>query len=191
MKYFQVGLAVAGAVVMSAVSAHALPVVWSVNGHSYEAFVTQAGQGWGDAKAAAEGMGGYLAVLTTAEENSWVYDNVVLPAFGTGNGGDDGVQAWLGAARSGEGGWAWVTGEAFAWENFADGEPNNAGNGELALTINRFGTAEWNDEGAWPQGVKGFIVEFGGEPAGVPDGGSTLVLAGLAMIGLAGLRRKL
>lgn len=167
------------------VSVHGTPVQWSVNGHWYEAFAADA-INWSDASTAATAKGGYLATLTNADENAWVYDNVVVPMFGTGAGETD--QAWLGGfqpAGSTEpaGGWEWVTGEAWSYTNWGSGEPNDVNGVEDHLTINRFGDWTWNDEGSWPAGVKGYVVEY------VPDGGYTFLLLGLGLLGSGVARR--
>lgn len=161
-------------------SSVAAPLQWSGNGHWYEAFWVDS-ISWEDAKTAAEAKGGYLATLTTAEENQWVYDEIVKPLFGAGTD----YQAWLGGYLTTDPTvpWKWVTGEAWAYENWGTGEPNNVGSVENHLTINRFGDWTWNDEGSWPAGVKGYVVEY------VPDGGFTLILLGFGLSGLALVRR--
>lgn len=183
------GLLAALAVSVASPIASANPITWAGNGHTYD-IVTDPGVTWSGAKAAVP-AGWTLATLTSAEENRWVYDNVVLPAFGTGTGGNDGVEAWLGGFRDvgsdPKAGWAWVTGEAWNYTNWggAGSEPNNSGTGEFGLTINRFGDWTWNDEGAWPAGVKGYVIER------VSDGGSTVTLLGIALAAFGCLRRKL
>jgi len=186
-------VAVAG-MALAGISASAVPFQWSIgdggNDHWYEAVVASPGISWAEANAGAVGMGGYLATLTSASENQWVYRNVVVPAFGTGNGGTEGAQAWLGGypirQQPDPTGWAWVTGEPWSYTEFGGGEPNGDAGGWGYLSINRFGDWTWNDEGAWPLGVGGYVVE-----RGVPEGGTTIALLGLALLGLSGLRRRL
>src|SRR5690606_9693424 len=54
------------------------PVLWSEidggNGHSYQVVVVNGGISWQDAKLAAENMGGHLATITSAQENTFVAD---------------------------------------------------------------------------------------------------------------------
>lgn len=171
--------------------AYALKIEFAGNGHSYEIFEAR-GISWADANAAAIASGGYLATLTDAAENQFVFDVVVEPVFGTGNGGNDGVQAWIGGYQSDsglepDGGWQWVTGEAWSFTNWAGGEPNNSGGNEDHLAINRFGDWRWNDEGAWTGGVRGYVVEYNR----VPDGGMTALLLALGLGSMAAVRRKL
>jgi hypothetical protein len=54
--------------------------------------------------------------ITSAEEQSIVYTLVK-------NGAKD--QYWLGAERNGSG-WKWITGETWAYDNWANGEPNDS-----------------------------------------------------------------
>ena len=136
-------------------------------------------------------MGGYLATSTSEGENDFIF-GLVSAAFGTGSGGADGVQAWLGGYRTDPTepditkSWAWaVTGEAWSYTKWGGGEPNGDVGGNGHLTMNRFGDSTWNDEGAWPSGVRGYVVE------GVPDGGTTLVLLGSAFGLMSIASRKL
>jgi len=63
-----------------------------------------------------------LATLTSAEENSFILDNVVA---GT-NQPSILDEFWIGAHYV-DGEWAWSTGEVFGYTNWAIGEPNNIG----------------------------------------------------------------
>ncbi|MFM1943414.1 MAG: hypothetical protein RI897_2396 [Verrucomicrobiota bacterium] len=169
-------------------NACALPLQWSGNGHSYEAFLADSTV-WTDAKIAAESKGGYLATLTSTEENLWVYENIVYPMFSQVG------QAWIGGFKQNTqetdpaSGWSWVTGESWSYTNWGPGEPNNVGGVETGLTINRFEDATWNDEGSWLAGVKGYIVEYPSCEA-VPDAGSSLALLTLGLACLSLKQRK-
>jgi hypothetical protein len=82
---------------------------------------------WVEAKPLAEtfsidGQNGYLATITSAEENAFILNSVVgstacsciLDEF------------WLGGGDAG-GQWGWITGETWDFTNWASGEPNNYG----------------------------------------------------------------
>ncbi|WP_407271885.1 InlB B-repeat-containing protein [Radiobacillus sp. PE A8.2] len=152
--------------------------------HFYE-FVAAEGISWQDAKTAASkksfyGREGYLATVTSAEENNFVTEK----SRGAG---------WLGASdENNEGVWEWVTGPESGqqfWQGDGDGEitndlyanwyvnswsePNNDGNGEDYLHIFGYGhqftswatnaIGYWNDF-AEESPVDGYLVEYGGLP---------------------------
>ncbi|POB00800.1 DUF4347 domain-containing protein, partial [Halopseudomonas oceani] len=138
------------------------------NGHYYE-YVSAPGMTWADAKAAAEsrelfGLKGYLATVTSAEENAFITPKL---------GGD----GWMGASDAAvEGQWRWVTGPEAGtlfwtgtgsgssvdgnYENWGDGEPNNAGEEDYAHFISSNGN--WNDYAFDNGAISGYIVEYGG-----------------------------
>ncbi len=108
---------------------HAGPVQWSEsrggNGHWYEVVSVPGGITWTDAKQAAQDKGGYLATITSAEENAFVYSLVDDDRFWklVGN-NDDGP--WLGGAYDRKGGdWRWVTGEPWDYTNWYPGQPDH------------------------------------------------------------------
>jgi hypothetical protein len=98
------------------VNSNAAPVQWKVedggNDHWYEAFVSPSWILWSDAATAANQFGGYLATITSAEENDFVYQLIENEAYWTDAqsipGDLDGP--WLGGYKlSNE--WHWVSGE--------------------------------------------------------------------------------
>lgn len=123
--------------------AHAGMVRWEAaaggNGHLYELVLTASPVTWDAAKVACEGRGGHLATITSAEENAFV---AALVAGG-------GRNAFLGARQLDPSapahvGWAWVTGEAWSYTNWAGGEPNDQGSPSewvLEMWTNHL----WND----------------------------------------------
>lgn len=79
------------------------PVAEGGNGHWYE-LVSNDFSLWPDARAKAAAKGGYLATLTSANENSWVLQHVLT-------GAPPGTAAWIGGADlSLSGDWKWVEG---------------------------------------------------------------------------------
>lgn len=160
-------------------------------GHTYELW-SDAGVSWENALSAAVGGGGYLAAFTDATETSAVYGDFIGTGFFTSNDGQA-HQAWLGGYTTDPGfstqdptAWSWINGDswtAFDAGNFAGGEPNGDSSG---LTVNRFGTSKWNDEGGT---VSGYIVEKDGNS--VPDSGSTLALLASACAAMGAFGRKI
>src|SRR3954462_10897118 len=143
------------------------PVAEGGNGHFYEVVSAAAGISWGNASLAATDRGGYLATITSADENAFVFNladqNAAVWYSGYG--------PWLGGiqpAGSGEpaGGWSWVTGEAFSYQNWTPGQPNNNQNEDriqFGGQANRSST--WNDIGQNNTNfTRGFAIEYDRHP---------------------------
>ncbi|MBR2490270.1 MAG: S-layer homology domain-containing protein [Ruminiclostridium sp.] len=111
------------------------------NDHRYE--LVDQGMTWQEAKVYAESKGGYLAVITSPEEQSFVESLVV-------NGTKK--QYWLGGYRSGSS-FLWVNGEAFSYSNWDSIEPNDFQGNESYVQIYRLKNPavsgsralKWND----------------------------------------------
>ncbi|MCP4352195.1 MAG: hypothetical protein GY795_42590, partial [Desulfobacterales bacterium] len=125
-------------------------VVHVANGHFYEVF-TDTEVTWHQAKAIAEDMGGYLATITSAEEQQFIEDLLISSGAPTG-------AYWFGLVETGtEGIYTWDNGESLSsYTNWCDGEPNNGWGGESVGNIlwtvepdaplNTFARrGEWND----------------------------------------------
>lgn len=157
------------------------------NGHSYEYVCTGYNPdnrlSWYDAEALAERAGGYLATITSAQENDWIWNNL---------GGTQLAHSWLGGYQPAgspepDGNWQWVTGEAWTYSNWAPGEPSdfrgNDPNGESALMLGRWGDPInwWNDLDPYTNNygvdyANGYIVER--NPSPVPEPSGLLALLG-------------
>ena len=111
------------------------------NDHRYE--LVDQGMTWQEAKVYAESKGGYLAVITSPEEETFV-ENLVV------NGSK--MQYWLGGYRSGSS-FLWVNGEAFSYSNWDSIEPNDFQGNESYVQIYRLKNPavsssralKWND----------------------------------------------
>lgn len=169
------------------------PIQGGPQGHYYQLVVVPGGISWDAAAAAAANAGGYLATITSAEENAFVTALAAsVPAAWFVDAVGNSQGPWLGgfqAEGSAEpgGGWQWVNGEgAFQYTRWAPGEPSNgAGNDhgtESRLQLFGLGPQPgglWNDEraGAYAD-VRGYVIE-----SPVPEPGTWALWLG----GIAGL----
>ena len=116
-------------------------VKWT-NGHCYQAVLE--GLSWSDAEAACETVGGHLATISSAEENAFVFSLVSgNDAFWYLDGVGNGLGPWLGGyqepgSQEPDGGWKWVTGEAFSYTNWETDQPDNVHGASLDQNRLRF-----------------------------------------------------
>lgn len=144
---------------------NAAVVEWSVasggNGHTYEVVQLTTPIGWNDARAAAELRGGYLATLTSAAENAFVAE---LVSAGGRNAFLGGYQSnpWAPANET----WTWVTGEAWDFTAWTDGEPNDQGSPNESF-LEMFTIGSWNDvpESGSGYAEYAYVVEIVPSPA--------------------------
>lgn len=124
------------------------------NGHYYAIFSGSLATGWADAKEYCERLGGYLATVTSVEENDflWTLSNQMgytSTHFGLTDEGHEGY-------------WTWVTGEAVTYMNWGSGQPDNW-NGETVENYGHFWgeiSGKWNDSN-WERYANAFICEWG------------------------------
>lgn len=165
------------------------------NGHYYEVVTVSSGINWNQAKSAAAASGGYLATITSAAENDFVYN---LAAKSTGcwfSYAGWGIGPLLGGYQQNKshepvGGWQWVTGEQWSYTNWAPGQPENALNIEDCLHfvgVNSSPGKLWNDI-AFGSTCNGYVVEYNSVPE--PSAMLTLISALSVMGGIAIRRRK-
>jgi hypothetical protein len=168
--------------------AQAATIPWAIssggNGHYYEVVIS--GEiDWLSAKAAAEVKGGYLATVTSFEENDFIYNMI---ATNPGIWKDTWVGPWLGGYQDKQipdfseplGGWKWVTDEAWDYANWAVGQPNNSEDSRDPEDYLHFiGTDTtpspyWNDLPSSENAPLGYVVEYDSQP--VPEPTAILVL---------------
>jgi hypothetical protein len=192
--------------VFGTVSANAQIASTSYGGDEF--YLYAGNNSWAADEAAANALGGYLAILPNQATITAVYNGLINNGFFvSGGGGSQAVEAYIGAipadgseSTTSANNWSWVTTapaglydgspvhSVVPWTvgaNFNAGEPNGDSEG---LAINRYGTSTFNDEGG---ATGGYIVEIGKVPGAVPDGAMTGGLLGGALLGLQALRRKL
>ena len=154
-------------------------------GHVFEVYKAN-GISWDDAADCADdisvgGATGHLATITSSSENQWVIDQLLNPSLSLATPLQQ-SQVWVGGAQdasaTGVGdGWRWVNSEGQfsgtnnnlaipGYTNWPGNEPNDGDgteNGqENHLTVGRYAGNfyVWNDEGAAPGSIGGFIVEY-------------------------------
>ena len=110
------------------------------NGHSY--YRSTGTAFWTAARQNCVSMGGYLVTITSAAENSFIFN--LWPS------------GWIGLTDEvNEGQWRWVTGETYSYSSWNGGEPNNAGNEDYVQFV---GGGRWND---LPNAVSlPYVLEF-------------------------------
>src|SRR4030042_2342580 len=105
---------------------YAQPVENPANGHWYE-FITLGGElNWEQARdyAAARshnGLPGHLATVTSSDENNFIEG--IISFDGT-------IEIWIGGYQlpgqtQTDAGWRWITGEAWSFTDWGEGEPND------------------------------------------------------------------
>ena len=143
----------------------ALPFVQ--NNHFYQ-FITAPGISWTNAKAAAEqltffGMQGYLTTVTSAAENQFILSKIQGQGWmGASDEQVEGVWRWMTGPEAGQQFWQGAAGGSVVnglYNNWASGEPNNAGNEDYAHFLNG---GQWNDYPLSLGSIQGYVVEFGG-----------------------------
>jgi hypothetical protein len=150
---------------------HAEPLVyWPSNGHYYRVVSVPGGISWASANSAAIAAGGYLATVTNAAENAFVFSLVDNATYWNGAVGPHlgGQQAAMSSEPAG--GWGWVTGETWSYTDWDPASPNDtyidgshedklhyySGTGSRGMT--------WNDIPSWYTGVKAYIIEWDSIP---------------------------
>jgi hypothetical protein len=118
------------------------PITNPKNGHDYYLLSPDT---WTTSEAEAESLGGTLAVVRNAEEQKWIFST-----FGAYRGTNRDL--WIGLHRVGpERSLQWVTGENFDYQNWAGGQPDDAGRLEGYVDIASadrpwgFKPGGWND----------------------------------------------
>lgn len=126
-------------------------------GHYYYLYSGGIASSYDEAAQYCESKGGYLATLTSKEENDFVYSYI------TQQGCESAYFGLSDAERAGS--WEWINGEPFSYSNWHSGEPNSENSNEnYALLYYKFTDGTWNDGdfgGSTVDGGNAFICEWG------------------------------
>jgi hypothetical protein len=181
-------LAASAALTLMSASAVAAPVQWAGNGHFYDFISAPISFDAALAAAAASthmGQQGYLATVTSAAEQAFIFGSVTTA--GTWFSGTDrdleGTWKWIAGPEAGT--IFWQNGVTLTYANWNGGEPNNVGNEDLLY--GNWSADRWNDI---PSGSLGYVIEYGGLGAVVPEPATwAMMLGGFALMGAAMRRR--
>ena len=130
------------------------------NGHTYYAYETAEINSFRQAQEYCESRGGYLAVIDDDAENTALYDYVIH---------DLGLEdAYFGLTdEKTEGQWEWVDGSPYWYDNWLEGQPDNANDGEdYALFFYKDTPYKWNDGDFGKDhdtGTVVFLIEWNGQ----------------------------
>lgn len=130
---------------------------YKYNGHYYKIYPDVCAT-WEDSKLYCENLGGYLAVISSQEENDALYSYITSRGY---------ENAYFGFSDSqDEQNWAWTRPNKTGYTNWHSGEPNNESSTEdYALFYWKFTDGTWND-GNFGEGTdsddRNFICEWDG-----------------------------
>ena len=157
------------------------------NGHWYKAVINTNGLSWTQMDQLAATEGGYLATITSAAENLFVFSLVNSPEFFSGDGGNGAGPAIGGYQLDGQSdssvGWTWETGEPWDYTNWAPGQPDLLSETRLHFWSGSQGVPAptWNNLPADASNVGGYVIERDNTLAPARTG-----LYGQAFLGAAG-----
>ena len=158
-------------------SVNPLAVQWTAgsggNGHYYQTILSPDGISWDLAQTNALNAGGYLATITSSDENNFIYgliggtSDYWIPDSGGGDG------PWIGGIKLpgplSPTNWTWITGEAFSYQNWASSQPNNINGYQDHIQFYSYSgliSNTWNDaanilDEAY---VPGYVIEYNSNP---------------------------
>lgn len=127
------------------------------NGHWYKVIQDNSISDWNAASQYCNAQNGYLATITSAEENDFLYSYITQEGYSS---------AYFGLSdAASEGNWTWNNGEEVSYTNWHRNEPNSENSNEdYALFYYKYSDGSWNDGDFGNRTVSGgtaFICEWG------------------------------
>lgn len=125
-----------------------------LNGHYYYLYNLEDITTWGDAKLYCEKKNGYLATITSQEENDFIYYYMKQNGY---------ESAYFGLYDSAYNDWNWVTDEIFEYANWHTNEPSSYKE-NYGMFYYKYSDRTWNDGdfgNVTVDGGKAFICEWG------------------------------
>ena len=158
-------LAVTQIALVSGASAQLTAVQWNVvdggNEHWYQVMVATTSISWFEANERSGSVGGYLATLTTTEENAWVHAIAANAPGAWVLGGFWVFGPWIGGHRdsSNDQIWVWVTGEPWSFTAWHPSQPDS--NAQTVISFGGGGptAATWADTST-DEPVHSYIIEW-------------------------------
>ena len=154
------------------------------NGHSYLAVPAPPGLTWNTADQLAQAQGGYLATITSAAENAFVFSLVNSSSFFTASNGSGPALGGYNPGTPSSPNWSWVTGEPWTFDNWGPSLPDYADFGSgpedrlhYFSFIGSTPANTWNDLHHDDQNIGGYIIEMVPEPHTAGILAVTLVIA--------------
>jgi hypothetical protein len=149
---------------LAAMSAAGQWVKWGTdaggNGHWYLPVHVTNLISWATAYTNAQQQGGYLATITSAQEDAFVLSLVKSSAYWSRDIGPALGGYQTNGSSEPAGGWAWVTGEPWAYTHWAGGQPDNGRGGPAESILHYWGSSgTWNDQVNTGPIFLGYVVE--------------------------------
>lgn len=120
-------------------------ITW--NNHVYTVYNVNVS--WVEAYLHCKKIGGHLATITSAAENSVVHGLI------------SGNYYYLGGTDSSkEGSWRWINGDKWTYSNWNSGEPNNGNGGKPQSYVAMNADGTWDDAWSPDDYVSGFVCEW-------------------------------